>query len=435
MPYRLALILLLVGPRAAWGQSRSVTLPLAVGARVQVATLSDGFTVGVFVRGMDAAALGRRLAPLKPAHMQLLAPAPKQGLAYLRFGAPVTHAAATQAHHPAGAKKIMAIRIAVEAQSQQAAVWAHAKAAKLPLPASLEADDLRAADTQLMDGHIAQAQLLLEGLKGGYALHAWVLLRLGDVAVGGQDTDRACAYYDEAKNEGLERTASMMAILRARVLGCPHAAEPPWDRLLSRDAIDDPVGQRISDEAAWALGYEAQLPALHRVLALQGKNYARTIDRPLRDALTARALRLDGPLGVAAMGEHPAAYAHHPEAFDLDLAVNGSWCQLGVPESWRRQKASAATWMTLGATERRAWQKKASTCELTALPALHVPAAKPTVLRPVAHLADLQRRLARAQRTAFPPRPPPPAASTAPGEGAVAEADGAPAEPPGKEQP
>lgn len=438
MPLLRFILLLAVcaAPTAAW--AHTITLPLQAGARVQVSQLSDGFTVGLFVRGIDAATLKKHLHALGPEHIETLSPSAKETVAYLRFAERVTLAKATLAGGGRHKPRAMAINLEVTTLGGREAVLAHALGGPLPLPASLDADLLRDADHQLLQGHVAQAELQLQQLKKNYPLHAWVMLRMGDVAVRKQQLSEACELYSEASHEGLERTASLMALLRARVLGCPHKTEPPWDRLLSRDAIDDPVGQRISDEAAWALGYEKDLATLHVVRGLEGHFYNRTIDRSLRQSLVARLIRFESPLGVAALAERSSMLVGHPEAFDLDLSASRAWCFLGSPSSWKQRSHHASTWMRLTDKERHHWQEQSSACALAPLPPLHLASHTDGLSLPEQHLQTLRRRLAAANKEAtvrFPP-PAPPAAHVA-----EADAQGAADAPPdqsampNKEQP
>lgn len=425
----------------AGASARAVTLPLKAGARVQASQMTDGFTVGLFVRGIDAPTLKKHLQGLHAEHIETLTPSPTQTVAYLRFADRVTLAKASLAPVGPRHRRALAISLEVQTLSNRDAVLAHALAGPLPLPASLDADLLKDADHQLLQGHVAQAELQLERLKKNYPLHAWVILRLGDVAVRKQQISTACDLYSDASHEGLERTASVMALLRARVLGCASKTAVPWQRLLSRDAIDDPVGQRISDEAAWALDYERDLPTLHFVRSLEGHFYDRTIGRNLRQALTARTIRFETPMGVAALAERSSMLVGHPEAFDLDLSAGRAWCALGMPSSWKQRSSHAATWMRLSDKERLHWQERASACALAPLPAIHLVAHRDETVLPARHLADLKRRMNAVSREIASRFEPARAPSAAPPKVAEDNAEGAADAPPddsampNKEQP
>ena len=412
-----ALVVCLAAP-SAW--ARTITLPLSAGARVQVSKMMDGFTVGLLVRGIDAPTLQRHLEALHPQTIEMLAPGGKEAVAYMRFGDRVTIAQAALAHHGAKGKRTLAIDLTVETQTGREALLARSLSGPLPLPASLDAQLLKEADHHWLEGHIAQAELQLEQLRKNYPLHAWVMLRLGDVAVHKQEIETACEYYAETSREGLERTASVLALLRARVLGCPADIQPPWEKLLSRDALDDPVGRRIAEEAAWALDYELDLPTLHKVRNLSGHSYDRTINRDLRRTLTARLFHFETPLGVATLAEQGSMLVGHPEAFDLDLVAGRAWCLLDSPKSWKQRSSQASTWMKLSDKERHRWQEQASACKLATLPPLHLAAQNNEPLAPEQHLQNLRRRLAAASREVanqFEPKERPHAPKT------VAEAD------------
>lgn len=397
--------------RAAQAAAHRTSFVLPVGAKVQVAALSDGYTVGLSVRGLDARQLERALLRLRAEDVSVLGARGAQSLAYVRFGERVVAAEARLGkpqHHS------VRVHLQITEESPRNAMLAHVMDAALPVPRTLETDALAKADDAFVHKRLAEAELMLKRLQDSGLQRAWVMVRLGDLAVFRDRLEEACALYAEAQADGGMRTASTLAALRGRVLGCHEAkhhrrrragdepsANPAhvvdWALLLRRDGRDDPIGRRMAQEARWALGYERDPAVLHEVLQLEGEPFRRNLDGELRAALWARLLRRSEPFALAVAQRRGAWPTEHPEAFDLALSFGQAWCALDAPSGWVPPKANARSWMQLSRLERTRLVQQVSACTLLGT---HEPTPKAAhaELKPAVHLARLRERLERLQR-------------------------------------
>ena len=412
-PRLLAGLCALFCPLAASAAPRQASITLAAGARVQVAALADGFTVGLHVQGVEGQTLERALLALHGDKVTVLSARGRTALAYVQFAERVVAAEARLGKTTA--KRAVQVHLHVTTESPRDAMLAHVLDVGLPVPKTLETDALARADDAFVHKRLAEAEILLNELKATGMQQAWVMLRLGDLAIFHDKVSEACSAYDEAQADGGMRTASTIAALRARVLGCAPrknsrrsaASEASattenvdWGLLLRRTGRDDPIGRRVAQEARWALNYERDPKVLASVLALEGGDYRETLDAGLREGMLARLLRRSTPFALASATVRGVPLARHPEAFDLALNFGLAWCALDLPSGWKAPPARSKSWMTLSARERSKLTQEVSSCALVdgGESAQVASAVDPDKTKPGLHLAALRARLVGVQR-------------------------------------
>lgn len=416
IPRLLAGLCALLVPLVADAAPREAAIHLPAGARVQLSALVDGYTVGLYVVGVEGRALERALLALHGEKVTVLSARGRTALAYVQFAERVVAAEARLGK--TNAKRDVQVHLHVTTEAPRDAMLAHVLDVELPVPKTLETDALARADAAFVHKRLAEAEILLQQMEASGMQRAWVMLRLGDLAVFHDKVGDACAAYDEAQTDGGMRTASTLAALRARVLGCAprqnarHSAASQafatteavdWALLLRRTGRDDPIGRRVAQEAHWALAYERDPAVLREVLALEGPAYREHLDVGLREALLARLLRRSPPFALATSSVRGVPLARHPEAFDLALGFGLAWCALDVPDGWQPPAARSRSWMNLPRRERARLVQEVGACALVGDAKVGAGGHEGNVLsadktKPGAHLVALRARLEGVQR-------------------------------------
>lgn len=402
-----------------WGQpARSepveARLSLRKGSEVQVAVLHDGFHVGLLLEHVEARVLAEMLSPLHADDVSILPVGKDRVIATLRFDQPVASARASMVHlqsarkvpvpatpldanvavgassaasatlasaTQAGAEGNTAttamvpraksrrpsdrllVDIHVALTSPHQALMAHVMHSRLPLPETLAHHRLWDAEQILMEGRLAEAQLMFEGLNKTGPLAGWAILRQGDLAAANGMDQRACQFYDQAQRISEVRVPSTLAGLRSRVLRCKEAPVVDYVGMLSRVGRDDIVGRNLAKEAQWALYYERELSVLDTVVGLPDAPRGRTLPKSLYDAVAARRLRLRDPMQRILADMRTPILPGQQEAYDLQLALGQAWCALDVPEQWQPPRQGADSWVHASAKARAQITRAVKTCQ------------------------------------------------------------------------
>jgi len=218
----------------------------------------------------------------------------------------------------------------------------------VPVPSTFVGHHFSAAEKLMRGGRFEDALVQYQELSGEYELRAWSQLRLGDIALLGDDLRGACRRYRDVVEAFGVRVSGMMARLRRQVLGCSwsRGAAADWDVMLERaDRVPGRVGKFIRTEALWSMRQVDKAQELDLALRMLGQVSVkhRRLAKGLRHArkvLVARAIRLPAtPLEVARMCmRHSDEVKNHPE---------GNWLRFRCAQAFGGlsliEQAAAAT--------------------------------------------------------------------------------------------
>jgi hypothetical protein len=354
------------------GQAVAAVVPLApvrlqadADSEVEVRVLADRSTVGIWSQGVAPQTLRAALVAYAGAKAEVdlvgaqMPRSPRVGmgesLAYLKFGVRLRGVAADWA---AGAWTLT-----FEPEDLRTTLSPRLIADRLPLPTGVDTDQLMDAERKLTRQDTGGAKAAYEALTEVYALSAWATLRLGDVAVIQDDAEAACLLWlsVDAANPG--RVAGTLANLRARAFNCPQAPAPDYAGLMRKRPRDDRVGQKLREEARWALTFEADPSALEAALAAGEP----ALTTPVLRTLWARLLRSAKPWDVGRLADRAdAALTDHPEGLDLALGIARNWCALDLAPAAaaRVARMPRKNWLVLSPAALRTWTEAVAACAL-----------------------------------------------------------------------